>query len=184
MAPSIKWMKWLIATTILVFQWQILKLPVYINITLLPCPLGFMLHSSQHRCVHHYQLEEQSIACNISDQTVHRSGSMWLNATFVGNTTNGYIIHRYCAFDYCKYGEMNINLENPDAQCAFNHSGVLCGGCKKGLSLALGSSQCIPCSNKYLELLIPFTLAGFVLVFFLTFLNLTVSQGTINGFLC
>ena len=76
---------------------------------------------------------------------------------------------------------MNIDLENPDDQCAFNHSGTLCGGCQEGLSLALGSSQCIPCSNKYLTLLIPFTLAGFVLVFFLTFLNLTVSQGTING---
>ena len=162
---------------------SILNLPVYINITLLPCPLGFMLdlHSSQHRCVCHFQLEEQGIACNISDQTVHRTGSMWLNASFVGNTTNGYIIHRYCPFDYCKYRDMNINLENPDDQCAFNHSGTLCGGCKEGLSLALGSSQCIPCSNKYLTLLIPFTLAGFVLVFFLTFLNLTVSQGTING---
>ena len=160
---------------------DILELPVYINITLLPCPLGFMLHSSQHRCVCHSQLEEQGIACNISDQTVHRSGSMWLNASFVGNTTNGYIIHKYCPFDYCKYGDMNINLENPDDQCAFNHSGTLCGGCQEGLSLALGSSQCIPCSNKYLTLLIPFTLAGFILVFLLTFLNLTVSQGTING---
>ena len=30
-------------------------------------------------------------------------------------------------------------------------------------------------------LLIPFTRAGFALVFFLTFLNLTVSQGTTNG---
>ena len=160
---------------------NIVKLPVYINITLLPCPLGFMLHSSQHRCVCHSQLEEQSITCNISDQTVRHRESMWLNASFVRNTTNGFITHRYCPFDYCKHGEMKINLENPDAQCAFNHSGILCGGCKKGLSLALGSSQCIHCSNKYLTLLILFTLAGFVLVFFLTFLNLTVSQGTING---
>ena len=160
---------------------NILKLPVYINITLLPCPLGFMLHSSQHRCVCHFQLEEQGIACNISDQTVHRSGSMWLNVSFLWNTTNGYIIHRYCPFDYCKDEDANVNLENPDVQCAFNHSGTLCGGCQEGLSLALGSSQCIPCSNKYLTLLIPFTLAGFLLVFFLTVLNLTVSQGTING---
>ena len=160
---------------------EFLKLPVYINITLLPCPLGFMLHSSQHRCVCHSQLEEQSITCNISDQTVYCSGSMWLNASFLLNITSGYIIHRYCPFDYCKHGDMNIDLENPDDQCAFNHSGTLCGGCQEGHSLALGSSQCIPCSNKYLTLLIPFTLAGSVLVFFLTFLNLTVSQGTING---
>ena len=98
---------------------NILKLPVYINITLLPCPLGFMLHSSQHRCVCHFQLEEQGIACNISDQTVHRSGSMWLNASFVENTTNGYIIHRFCPFDFCKDEDANVNLENPDDQCAF-----------------------------------------------------------------
>ena len=29
-----------------------------------------------------------------------------------------------------------------------------------GLSLALGSAQCLPCSNNYLALLIPFALAG------------------------
>ena len=106
---------------------------------------------------------------------------MWLNTSFVGNTTKGVIIHSYCPFDYCKHGEMNIKLENPDSQCAFNQAGILCGGCQKGLSLALGSSQCLSCSNIYLTLLIPFTMAGFALVFFLTFLNLTVSQGTTNG---
>ena len=83
---------------------ELLTYPVYINITLLPCLLGFILHNSQHRCVCHSQLEEHNITCNISDQTVHRSGNMWLNASFVGNATNGpgVIIHRYCPFDYCK----------------------------------------------------------------------------------
>jgi len=95
---------------------ELLTYPVYINITLLPCPLGFMLHNSQHRCVCHTQLEEHDNACNISDQTVHRIRNMWLNASFVGNTTNGVIIHSYCPVDYCKHGEMNIKLENPDSQ--------------------------------------------------------------------
>ena len=76
---------------------------------------------------------------------------------------------------------MNIKLKNPDSQCAFNRASILRDGCQKGLSLALGSSQCLPCSNTYLTLLIPFTIAGFALVFFLTFLDLTVSQGTTNG---
>ena len=160
---------------------ELLTYPVYINITLLPCPLGFMLHNSQHRCVCHSQLEEHNIACNISDQTVHRSGYMWLNASFAENTTNRVILHSYCPFDYCKPGEISIKLEDPDSQCAFSRAGILCGGCRKGLSLALGSSQCLSCSNIYLTLLIPFAMAGFVLVFFLTFLNVTVSQGTING---
>ena len=46
--------------------------PVCINIALLPCPLGFILHNSQHRCVCHMQQEELDIACNISDQTFQR----------------------------------------------------------------------------------------------------------------
>ena len=159
----------------------LLKYPVYVNITLLSCPLGFMLHRSQHRCVCHLQLDKHNITCNITNQTVHRSRFMWINASFVGNKTNGIILHKYCPFHYCKHEEMNVNLENPDDQCAFNHVGILCGGCQRGLSLMLGSSQCSHCSNIYLILLMPFATAGFALVFFLKCLNLTVSQGTING---
>ena len=47
--------------------------------------------------------------------------------------------------------------------------------------LALGSAQCLQCSNKYLALLIPLTLAGPVLVFSIKLLDITISQGTING---
>ena len=58
----------------------------------------------------------------------------------------------------------------------------LCGGCQPGLSLALGSSQCLDCSNNYnLALLILFALAGLALVFFIKVLNFTVAKGTING---
>ena len=71
---------------------------------------------------------------------------------------------------------------HPDAQCAFNHAGVLCGGCKENYSLAIGSSQCIECSNNdHLSLLIFFVAAGFLLVIFILALNLTVTQGLING---
>ena len=49
---------------------------------------------------------------------------------------------------------------------------------KEGFSQVLGSSRCFECSNDYLSLLIPFAIAGIVLLFVL---NLTVSVGTING---
>ena len=75
----------------------------------------------------------------------------------------------------------NVTLSKPDSQCNFNHSGILCGGCQPGLSLALGSAQCLACSNKYLALLIPFTLAGHILVGVIKLLDLTISQGTLNG---
>ena len=63
-----------------------------------------------------------------------------------------------------------------------NHAGVLCGRCETGFSLAIGSNNCLPCHDSNgLSLLIFFAAAGFLLVLFIKFLNLTVSQGTING---
>ena len=71
---------------------------------------------------------------------------------------------------------------DPDAQCVFNHAGVLCGGCKENYSLAIGSSRCIKCSsNSYVALFIVFAAAGLLLVIFIFSLNLTISQGLING---
>ena len=91
------------------------------------------------------------------------------------------MIHPNCPFHYCKSDDTNLSLSNQDEQCAFNHSGILCGACQQGLSLALGTSQCLKCSNTYLLLLIPFALAGVALVFLLLKCNLTVSVGSING---
>ena len=76
---------------------------------------------------------------------------------------------------------MNIHPNNSDEQCAFNHSGILCGFCKPGFSLALGTSQCMKCSNIYLTLLTAFGVAGLALVFLLVICNLTVTEGTLNG---
>ena len=76
---------------------------------------------------------------------------------------------------------MNVDVDNSDTQCNYNRSGVLCGECGHNLSLALGSSRCLQCSNSYLALLLPFSTTGIILVIFLFALKLTVSVGTIHG---
>ena len=88
---------------------------------------------------------------------------------------------QYCPLNYCSTTATKVMLSEPDSQCNYNHSGTLCGRCQHGLSLVLGSAQCLPCSNNYLVLFIPFLLAGPALVSFVKFLDLTVSQGTLNG---
>ena len=154
---------------------------VYISIQLLDCPSGFTL-TGQHRCDCDERILTNLLSCNITDQTVSRHGNIWVNATFSGNTSNGVIVHKHCPFEYCKPEQLDVDLTHPETQCAFDHYGTLCGACKPNFSLALGGSQCLPnCSNKYLLLLIVFILAGFALVFFIKILNLTVSQGTVNG---
>jgi hypothetical protein len=59
--------------------------------------------------------------------------------------------------------------------------------CRPGLSLSLGSSRCIPCSDHWHQDLIGTVAAAFVagiaLVIFLLALNVTVAIGTLNGIL-
>ena len=159
-------------------------IPPTISILMLPCPPGFNLTGTPPQCNCALSLLKQNITCNITDQTIHRRAAMWIGYHYkVPNTSDkdGVIIHNHCPFDYCKQKDLNLSLSDPDEQCAFNHHGILCGECKTGLSLALGSSQCMRCSNKYLTLILAFVAAGLALVLLLTLCNLTVAEGAING---
>ena len=166
-------------------------LPPQLVVPLLPCPLGFALTGIQPRCDCVEKLLENGIRCNLSDDTVHRQTDMWIGyyqpdtSTTTPDTTKGVVagvvIHYHCPFDYCQPTDSDVDLHDPDKQCAFNHSGILCGGCKPNLSLVLGTSQCLQCQNTYILLLAIFVLAGVALVCILTVGNVTVAAGTING---
>ena len=107
---------------------------------------------------------------------------MWIGGVKDENqTVVNVITARYCPLNYCKSKEVSIHLDEPDSQCKFNHSGTLCGGCQPSLSLILGGVQCQVCSNTNIALLIPFALAGVVLVLFLKIFNLTTTKGFINS---
>ena len=151
------------------------------------CPIGFQPSTSGAGCVCicDYDLYPYITNCTFETQSVLREGDFWV--TFTNNTIpNGYIIHPHCPYDYClpPTTPVHINFNIPmgtDAQCAHNHSGILCGSCKSGLSSTFGSSQCMYCSNQWLLLLIPFALCGIALVAFLLVCNFTVDFGIING---
>ena len=154
---------------------------VYINIYLLPCPPGFHIRSSNCDC---NKLLHQipGVQCFIQEQTIGRSGLVWVGMIDDDNGTNGTVsASQFCPLNYCSKAAGNVTLSESDSQCRYNHSGTVCGGCQPDLSLALGSAQCLPCSNNYLALLIPFTLAGPALVAFIKLLDITISQGTLNG---
>ena len=160
------------------------KSPVYVKISLLPCPAGFMLTTNTpFRCDCNSLLQQMhGIKCHIQEQTIGRSGLLWVGMIQDDNGTDGTVAaSEYCPLDYCNKEENNVTLNESDPQCNYNHSGTLCGGCQPGLSLALGSAQCMQCSNNYLALLIPLTLAGPILVFSIKVLDLTISHGTLNG---
>ena len=161
-----------------VFPKEIYSYPVYLNISFHPCPPGFSLSKDPPFRCDCNQLMKQlpGVKCHIQDQTISRSGLIWI--TTDGNET---VTGSNCPYNYCNREEINVTLEDPDSQCNFNHSGTLCGGCQPGLSLTLGTNQCLHCPNTHLALLLPFALAGVVLVCCIKVIDLTISQGTLNG---
>ena len=153
-----------------------------VNVMFKPCPDGFM--KSGENCVCENILNEYNASCSINDNaTISRqAGSeFWVRGLYENGTYQGLIHYKTCPRDYCKTGEVTISLENPDTQCDLSRSGLLCGECATNHSLMLGSSRCHVCPNTYLALLLPFAAAGIALVFFLSFLRLTVATGMINS---
>ena len=146
----------------------------------LPCPIGFIKINSICQC--HPFLYQFGIKCNINDQTLLRHPNTWLAPT-PHNNSYVYSLSLQCPFHYCLPHSSHLSFANPNSQCQFNRSGILCGHCQQGLSAVFGSSHCQPCSNIYLLLILPIAIAGLVLVLLLVVLNLTVAEGTINAFI-
>ena len=149
-----------------------------LKILLTNCPLGFHISNKTKSC-DCIKLKNiiGTITCDATIKMITRHGDVW-----IGNINNHVIVHKTCPFDYCNTAQVSFSLTDPDPQCALNRTGILCGRCQDGLSLALGSNNCIQCPRfSYLALIIPFAAAGFGLVALLMVLNLTVSTGTING---
>ena len=154
-----------------------------VNITFESCPIGFEQSNFTGECICDHRLWHYTNSCDIDRQTILRNATQtfWIGVSYINGTSEGYIHHSYCPLDYCTSESKHINLHKPDKQCNYNRSGLLCGKCKQNLSLLLGSSQCKECSNNYLALLIPFALAGILLVILLFLLHLTVAAGTLHG---
>ena len=158
------------------------------------CPIGFERHVDETtvcECICDSRLEPYLTSCNASTELLTREGSFWIAyITTDDNDTSGYLIYPHCPLNYClppsSKVEINLNIPNGDnVQCTDGRSGTLCGTCHSYLSLSLGSSRCIPCSDKWplnlIGILIATLLAGIALVAVLLVLNLTVAIGTFNG---
>ena len=157
------------------------------------CPIGFQKFNNSAKgcdCACNRILETYIINCNYTRETITKRGTTaWIDHLTIKNTS-GYLVYPQCPLDYCHPPdttvEINLNIPNgADAQCAHNHSGLLCGACSPGLSLSLGSSRCLKCHTHWpgilIAIIISTLLAGIVLVASLLILNLTVAVGTLNG---
>ena len=163
-----------------------LQEPLVIEIPISPvCPPGFDISQESNTCVCARQLQNPSnVFCNISEQTIQHRGNIWVGYQQNMINNSGIVIHSSpCPFDYCVTGkDVVFTLNSTDQQCQHYRTGLLCGQCREGLSVVLGgSSRCQKCSNSYLALLLPFSLAGIALLLLLFLLKFTVNYGTLSG---
>ena len=151
-------------------------------IDILPCPAGFVQHNGICICDPILNSVLQITTCDINHQTILRPAGSWLFAITI-STSRGhqYHISLCCPLHYCLPQSSQINFSTPNSQCQFNRDGLLCGQCQQGLSTIFGYSYCQRCSNMYLLLVIPIVITGLVLILLLFILNLTVTDGDING---
>ena len=163
------------------------NLALWLNINQ-TCPHGFQINPEENSCVCDEALQQYTNNCNITNGTgrITRESddTFWVSY----NQSHGLTVYPHCPFDYCTNDTVNFTIDNldPEKQCANDRSNLLCGHCKKGYNMVLGTFQCKPsnqCTNIYLLLLFPFAVMGVALVFLLLACKLTVATGTISGLL-
>ena len=146
------------------------------------CPPGFIYSKETKACVCSTFLKRFGITqCNIDTLAINIPSQSWL-----GVVDNGTIIAytEHCPLGYC-LPNTTINITQPDIMCRGNRKGWLCGQCKEGYSIVLGSTDCYQCSNTlHTALAISFgILGGIVYVLVLFSLRLTIDLGTLGGFI-
>ena len=160
-----------------------------INFIPCSCQIGFKPSSNPTRCTcecdPYLILNGYITDCYPRTGGVVRKGNYW-----IAYLNTSYLVYLNCPLDYCLPTSSRVifNLNTPDgadAQCTNDHSGKLCGPCKPGLSLSLGSSRCIPCPKYWPALFVTILLAallgGILLIAAILIFNLTVAVGILNG---
>ena len=148
------------------------------------CPIGFVLQKATCTCK-----KSLSLTCDEANTKIIRKEQQWIGVTYQNINPGEFsavLTYSPCPFDYCRTDNhsLSIHLEDQDVVCAFNRSGILCGGCRANFSRVLGSSKCKECSNNIPVIIAIFlgqVLFGLIVVIALILLDLTVATGTING---
>lgn len=105
-----------------------------------PCPLGLSLHKIDRNCICQESLVALGLTCNLTSTQLRRNIQQWVSIAHEHtNSTHynlGIIAHKYCPFSYCKTDKESLmfRLNDEDELCAFNRSGILCGGYKINFS--------------------------------------------------
>ena len=153
-----------------------------VMVELKDCPVGFAMSSAPpFHCKCEPMLAEMDVTCNATSWNITVPNQVWVGLIEYDDGT--ILATGTCPYNHCVSGKKEVTLSSPDTQCSDNYAGTLCSSCADGYSIALGSNQCLKCSNDNISLLIVFLVGGPLLIVLLAASNMTVSTGKINGLL-
>ena len=161
------------------------------SFTIHECPIGFSIDSSQGVCTCSQSASRENVTCDIVSFNITHNGLLWIGTNdtstpFNANKTNpnACVINEDC-LRYCSPNPVTFKMNDTDPQCVDDRGQVMCGSCRDGYSLLMGSNKCGHCDNDYMIIawIALFSVMGILLVVVLIALNLTVSVGTLNGLL-
>ena len=160
-------------------RYRQLKVKVLIS----TCPKGFSIEKQICKCESIFTNASDSVICNITNQTITVPPNIWIGYM---STKQVLVITEHCPPEYCNPGLSFIYTSqtdfDQDSQCQANRTGIMCGQCIEGYSVTFGAETgCVKCSNGWLWLILLYAFAGIFLVLVLTFFDLSVADGTING---
>ena len=171
---------------------------VSFQITMLPCPPGFILDRVSMECICSFNTDETYVGIDNCNLTLHRAYSKkgyWFGYKNNQTENEDSLISGYCPSGFCSTGGERRLLpgtanreELNEIMCSYSRSGTLCGRCTDTSSVYYHSMQ-FKCESDslchlgwlfyILSELIPVTIV-FLLIMFL---NITFTSGLVNGFI-
>ena len=141
----------------------------------------FKYDSKTSSCTCNELLKAERIKCENTENGYKLSTT---DHVWIGKSTTDELIVGTCIYDYCEPAT-EVNISDFDLQCAegYNRKGFLCSTCKEGYSVVFGSNRCKQCSNSFFSLILAFGAAGIFLILLVSILNITLSEGYLNGVL-
>ena len=168
------------------------KNSIAMNVTLLPCPPGFVLTGNECTC----SIDTYSaiVGCDLKNFRANMKVGYW--AGYIDNDT---FVTAICPLAFCGYNNSHTDREVPLPKqsspshldkyiCGPTRTGILCGSCKPGYSVFYHSPSYSCRKSRYCEWGWLFYILSELLPVTLTFvailaLNISFTSGHINGFI-
>jgi hypothetical protein len=162
------------------------------NLTIQNCPPGFIEKDNICVCSTVDNGNTGISRCGEDGKSLYLRNGYWGGPRRNGVNKQCVFSVQACPYGYCKCGthkktgfvnKCECYLNATGNQCVKGREGKLCGECKQGLSVVIGSYECLSCRQKDMLMLIPFFLILTFLVFLIMYFKLDFFSGYLNCWL-